>query len=163
MSAARCSNALSTSDWPDTDIHGSLLASLVPTICSALDAVHYSQNHARSERLSALDLLEDTMKEERIKWCCPSHLQVLSLLSFQKLETVDENLTQNVLCAGCPDDNLCSHGSHTNLHSRVSMLCQLAGQQLIKLGVEDSVCHELHIGCSQYQWCHWSSFGQKVA
>ena len=54
--------------------------------------------------------------------------------------------TQHVLRPGCPDDDLCPHGRHADLDARVAVLRQLACEELIQLGVEHTVCHELRLG-----------------
>lgn len=63
---------------------------------------------------------------------------------------------------GGQNDDLGPGGSHSHLHSRVSILCQLAGQKLIQLRFEDAVWNELNTGDQLTagspinQWWPWS-------
>jgi hypothetical protein len=52
-------------------------------------------------------------------------------------------LTQDILCPGGPDDNLCPHGSHPDLYAGVAMLSQLSGKEFVELGVEHSIGYKL--------------------
>lgn len=52
-------------------------------------------------------------------------------------------LTQHVLRPGGTDNDLCAHGGHADLNTRVAILSQLTSQQLVELGVEHTVCNEL--------------------
>ena len=55
-------------------------------------------------------------------------------------------LTQHVLRPGGPNDDLCSHGRHTNLHARVAVLSQFSCEELVELGIKYSICDELQAG-----------------
>jgi len=61
-------------------------------------------------------------------------------------EALHNTLTKNVLCPCSPDDDLCPHGSHTDLDAGVAVLSQLSGKELVKLGIEHAICDELHAG-----------------
>ena len=54
-------------------------------------------------------------------------------------------LTENILGTGGSDDNLCPHGSDPNLHTWVTILCQLSSQNLVQLCVEHTVRYKLQI------------------
>lgn len=53
-------------------------------------------------------------------------------------------ITQNVLSSGSSNDNLSTHRGDPNLNARVSILGKLSGQNLVKLGEENSVSDELY-------------------
>lgn len=61
-------------------------------------------------------------------------------------EVLHNTLTKNVLCPCGPDDDLCPHGSHTDLDAGVAVLSQLSGKELVKLGIEYAICDELQAG-----------------
>ena len=61
-------------------------------------------------------------------------------------EVLCNTLTKNVLCPCGPDDDLCPHRSNTDLHAGVSVLSQLPGKELVKLGIENAICDELQAG-----------------
>merc|ERR1719373_1133045 len=52
-------------------------------------------------------------------------------------------LSQDVLGAGGHDDDLGPGGGHADLHTRVTILGQLTGQELVQLSFENSVSDEL--------------------
>jgi hypothetical protein len=52
-------------------------------------------------------------------------------------------LAQNLLCVGCPDDDVGDGRGDTNFNARVSLLSQLTLEELVQLGVEDTIGHEL--------------------
>jgi hypothetical protein len=54
-------------------------------------------------------------------------------------------LTEHTLWKGGTDDDLCTHGGNTNLSTRVPILSQLPGQELVQLGIEHAICHKLRV------------------
>jgi hypothetical protein len=52
-------------------------------------------------------------------------------------------LTQHVLSPGGTDNDLCAHGGHADLNTRVAILSQLTSQELVQLGVEHAIRNEL--------------------
>ena len=72
---------------------------------------------------------------------------------FRKLEPLlDEGgefadsstlLAENFLGVGCADDDVGDGGGDADLDARVALLGQLALEELVQLGVEDSICDEL--------------------
>jgi hypothetical protein len=54
--------------------------------------------------------------------------------------------TKDVLGAGGSDDDFSSHWGDSDLNTCISVSCQLASEELIQLGVENTVCYELNIG-----------------
>jgi hypothetical protein len=62
-------------------------------------------------------------------------------------------LAKNVLGTGSTDDHLGALGSHADLNSRVSLLAQAAGQELVQLGVENTISDKLkHMLVSNKEW-----------
>ena len=66
-------------------------------------------------------------------------------------------LAENLLCVGGPDDDIGDGGSDADLDARVSLLSQFALEELVQLGVEDTIGHELSplraaTGSGQYFW-----------
>lgn len=64
-------------------------------------------------------------------------------------------VSEDVLCAGGADDDFRADGGHADLDTRVSILSELAGEELVELAVEDTVLDELallsnggHVFCS---------------
>ena len=55
-------------------------------------------------------------------------------------------LTEHILGACGPDDDLSPHGGHADLNARVSILSQLPVEELVQLGIEDAVRDELRPG-----------------
>ena len=53
------------------------------------------------------------------------------------------SVTQHVLCPGRPDDNLSAQRCDTDFHAGVSVLSKFPREKLIKLGVKNTICHEL--------------------
>ena len=53
-------------------------------------------------------------------------------------------LTENTLGLGGPDDNLLAGGGDTDLNSSVSLLGELAHEELVQLSVENSIGNELN-------------------
>lgn len=66
--------------------------------------------------------------------CCPMHYWCLP-----------PNLTKHILSTSGPDNDLRPHGSDADLHTRVAILSQLPSQELVELGIENSVSDELHL------------------
>lgn len=64
-------------------------------------------------------------------------------------------LTENVLGAGCSDDDLGAHGSDPDLDAGVSILRELSGEHLVELGVEDAIGYELPLLADLSSGCHF--------
>mmetsp|Transcript_63144 Transcript_63144/g.150875 ORF Transcript_63144/g.150875 Transcript_63144/m.150875 type:complete len:205 (+) Transcript_63144:189-803(+) len=52
-------------------------------------------------------------------------------------------LPQDFPGPGGSDDDLGSDGRHPHLHAGIAVLSQGSGQELVELGVENAICHEL--------------------
>lgn len=52
-------------------------------------------------------------------------------------------LSQHILCAGSKNNNLCSRGGHTHLHTTVPIFSKLLCQKGIQLGFKYTVCYKL--------------------
>mmetsp|Transcript_32025 Transcript_32025/g.53811 ORF Transcript_32025/g.53811 Transcript_32025/m.53811 type:complete len:237 (+) Transcript_32025:412-1122(+) len=52
-------------------------------------------------------------------------------------------LAENGLCAGSADDDLGTHRGNADLDTGVSILSELTGEQLVQLGEENAISHEL--------------------
>lgn len=52
-------------------------------------------------------------------------------------------LSENLLCVGCPDDDVGHGRGDADLDARVALLGQLALEELVELGIEDAIGDEL--------------------
>merc|ERR1719262_789918 len=52
-------------------------------------------------------------------------------------------LSEHILCPGGHDDDLCPGGSHSHLDTAVAILGKFTSQELVQLGLEHAVVHEL--------------------
>mmetsp|Transcript_21150 Transcript_21150/g.44160 ORF Transcript_21150/g.44160 Transcript_21150/m.44160 type:complete len:209 (+) Transcript_21150:210-836(+) len=54
-------------------------------------------------------------------------------------------LSQDLTSPGGPNDDLSADRSDTHFHTRISVFTQCACQELIQLGVENTICHKLSL------------------
>lgn len=52
-------------------------------------------------------------------------------------------LAEHFLGMCCADDDVGDGGSDADFDARVSLLCQLALEELVQLGIEDTICYKL--------------------
>lgn len=72
--------------------------------------------------------------------------EVESLLDDRReLPDAPALLAEHLLRAGRHDYDLSAGGCDANLHPRVAILGQLAGEELVDLGLEDAISDELEI------------------
>jgi hypothetical protein len=60
-----------------------------------------------------------------------------------ELANASSLLSENFLCVGCANDDVGDGWGNADLDSRVSFLSQLALEELVQFGVEDTICDEL--------------------
>mmetsp|Transcript_63146 Transcript_63146/g.150879 ORF Transcript_63146/g.150879 Transcript_63146/m.150879 type:complete len:205 (+) Transcript_63146:189-803(+) len=61
----------------------------------------------------------------------------------RQLSNASALLAQDFASPGGSDDDLGSDGRHPHLHAGIAVLSQGSGQELVELGVENAICHEL--------------------
>jgi hypothetical protein len=81
----------------------------------------------------------------RLVSCDIASIQVRASFDFTDTYLADTAtlLTENLLSVGCTDDDVGDGGSNSDLDAGVTFLGKLALEELVELGVEDSVGDEL--------------------
>lgn len=67
-------------------------------------------------------------------------------------------VSENVLGVRSPNDDLSSGVGDSDLTARVSLLGELAGEELVELGGKDTVSYELWVGEEQGRGWPWKSY-----
>ena len=63
--------------------------------------------------------------------------------SFPKTRQRKIDLTEHVLSSSSPNDDLSPHWGNPNFNTRVTILSELSGENLVELREEDSISHKL--------------------